>query len=335
MRSRFPSALLLLLFAMACSRASVQPTPTLPHSPTATESPTETLTAFPVLRPSFRLIDTGVMVGLAYGNISWSHSGEQIAYIFDSRVWTVPVGRWSEEAERCCGYLIADAWHANESTVAWSPDDRKIGFGAAKYIGTHERTYRMAQVDIESGEMSFVGPEKTTFLDWSDTDEIVGVHNEEPYELVVLDVRTGELRTLIEPSGRMKGYFTPRWTREGKLLLAEKSGSDYDYSARFYEVDWRENRWEWLPIFTAGRHRMALRPVASPDRRWIAWLKDDVVRVYDRQRGGFWSVAYSQNGSDQWRALTWAPDSKRLALSARARVLGAQTLWILEPDLPE
>ncbi len=350
MRRKLAGALVLWLLTAACSRAT--PPPTLapsrtwmanpPAGPTATESPTQSPTALATPRLSFRLINTGIEVSLAYGHIAWSHSGKYIAYVSRWAIHTVPVGRWSEATVLYRGSSYDGQWGVGAFALAWSPDDRKIGFTRHRYLDDGVTSvFRMGQADVATGEASFLGPEETKLLDWSATNEVVGFHDDEQHNLVVLDLATGEVRTLVPPMGGPHPHFA-RWMPDGRLLVAKtKSLTAAVLEAEFYRVDWRKNRWELLS-FLRDQTLRAIHPVASPDGRWIAWINDDdSVMMYDRQTDQFRKVAWNANGSYLWAGLTWAPDSKRLALSAEARsteprmLWAERTLWILEPDLPE
>jgi hypothetical protein len=277
--------------------------------------------------------NTHLMAYSSGSNIAWSNSGDLLAYIHLLSIWIVPDGRWSEASEVYTRHAVFDSskYTLYGFDLAWSPDDTALGFTLFGYVenellhGTLSRP-RLTRLDWREGTASFISEEEAQFTDWS-TDNLLLTRRDGG--CWVLDVSSGEWwsLSLIDRDGTFAGY--PHWSHDGAVIFATFP----DWRAEngtISIVDWRAGTRETISTVT-GAVRMASNmgapstPLSSPDGRWIAWIEAEHteeeyiwrIMLYDRERSEVSEIANNMEyDSSEWEALTWSPDSRKLAFRA-------------------
>jgi TolB protein len=175
------------------------------------------------------------------------------------------------------------------SSMSWSPDGKELVYSMQgtlwrQFIGSPIAT------QITSGRNYDFQP------DWSpDGRSIVfSSYNGTGYALMMLDVPTGERRTLIE-DGAVN--IDARWSPDGSRLA-------------------------WVSSAFNGRWHVFIARVA-------AGRLDSVARITEDRDGGLPRYYYS--AFDHYLSPTWSPDGKELiVVSNRGRIYGTGGMWRME-----
>lgn len=206
--------------------------------------------------------------------------------------------------------------------LAWSPDDKTIGFTLVKPFNAWEAEQIIAQLDWQAQTVTFISENNAIFGDWSADNRIVAWRDGNQ----ILDVSSGVWAPLTDPvTGRVRGGFA-HWSSDGTIVLGIPSSWRW-LSATITIADPQADEWETVmvgeqPVQMSCYATFPCIPVPSPDGRWIAWIEAEPRRhiwkimLYDRLRSEIVKVADSRDYDfGSWQALIWAPDSRQLAFS--------------------
>ena len=277
----------------------------------------------------------------APGNIAWSNNGNFLAYTHGFSIWIVPVGRWSETSKVYTAgpsspYILSSRF------LAWSPNDRAVGFTLFEPVDDWQAEPRMAQLNWREQTISFISEENVELIDWS-TDNFILTRRSDG--VWILDASPQIWQPLVNPlTGETTSGF-PHWSSDGMIVLG--SFSDWRLTnGTISTIDRQSSRWETISMDTemvqmVSNSAFPSIPVPSPDGRWIAWIEakltsDDYIwriMLYDRECSKITQVANNwEYDSSQGQALAWSPDSRRLAFSAWHEE--EYTIWILHLNPP-
>jgi eukaryotic-like serine/threonine-protein kinase len=255
--------------------------------------------------------------GISAEGVSFSKDGQSVAYVSfpEGTLWTSRVDG-SQRVQLSYPPLYA-------MQPRWSPDGKQIVFFNFA-PGKKAKLYTVSSDGGEPREMMAEDPEAQLDPCWSpDGSRIVfgGASSDPNTTIRILDVKTGQISIL--PGS--KGYFSPRWSPDGRYLVALPRSPHI--LALF---DFSRQKWEELTK-VAGDF-----PIWSKTGEYVYFLHEgdqpSVMRVHVRDQKAelvadlkdFRQMGYF----GYWLGIT--PDDAPLLL----RNAGTQEIYALDVDLP-
>ncbi|MCP4538660.1 MAG: hypothetical protein GY832_16115 [Chloroflexi bacterium] len=285
-----------------------------------------------------QLESTGLNANPGIGNIAWSHNGKHLAYIHGYSIWIVSVGDdWSETIK----VYTAGPSESNilrSRFIAWSPDDRTIGFTLEHPINAWEAEDVMTQLDWQNGTVTTITDEKAELIDWSNSNWILAWRD----GIWIFDISSQVWHPLVNPTIGKTSTGLPHWTFDETVILGIPL--DWQWSnGMISEIDWQASQWTTMSIDNQSVQMMCnsefpCRPVPSPDQLKIAWIEAQMtpdsytwsIVLYDKSQAQISRIVNSEDWNlSEAQALTWSPDSKQLGFSAREKKSEEHTIWIL------
>ncbi len=209
----------------------------------------------------------------------------------------------------------------------WSPDGEQISF-QGKAPGQPWKIYAVSRSGGNPRQLTF-GDRNETFSDWSpDGSRLVfgGPYHsqpetsEGPAPIQLLDLGTNELSVL--PGS--EGFFGPRWSPDGRYLVARRFALDglmlFDFASRKWE-ELAKGSCGFVNWFRDGKYIFFVRS----DNKDSAAVR---IGIHDRKEDRIGSVKAFMLQLRSWFGL--APDGSPLVL----RDLGSQEIYALDWEAP-
>jgi Tol biopolymer transport system component len=207
--------------------------------------------------------------GISAGSVSFSLDGEWVAYVKhpESTLWRSRLDG-SEARQLTSAPLFVDSPH-------WSPDGRQIAFRASRL----NQPRKIHLISADGGipvELMPADPNEQGVPTWSpDSKSLVfGRLRFHPNEIAIerVDVTTRQISTM--PGSQ--GLWTPRWSPDGRFLVALEADAVHASSPSLFIFDFRSQRWEKLLEYEINE------PVWSRDSKYIYFdsmvpLKDEAI----------------------------------------------------------
>ncbi|HEX4065256.1 MAG TPA: S9 family peptidase [Acidobacteriaceae bacterium] len=147
-----------------------------------------------------------------------------------------------------------------------------------------------------------------------------------PFSCALAQTPVSTRTPTIDQSLEMQSVSAPQMAPDGRHVIYEESRTNWDANA--FETDL------WLADVATGKARLltvaaksSTDAAWSPDGRWIAFLSDRVAPMADSPAGKKQVYVMPADGGEAQQmtrmeegvnSFEWAPDSKRIALSAQA-----------------
>lgn len=203
---------------------------------------------------------TPILPSISVRTAGFSRDGNWIAYtsLADNNLWRC----------RADGTQCLQLTHEFKDTVMprWSPDDQSIAFMGIGFTGD----WGVFSVRANGGTIRAMSHSNRAkgYPDWSVRGDQLALSDVPPVSqaqgIYILDLRSKSIETLPGSTG----YFYPRWSPDGRFLLAQHSGSQY---LSLYEVS--SEKWRLLANVAAAY------PVWSHDSRYIYFRPFDAKTV--------------------------------------------------------
>ena len=297
-------------------------------------------------------------LGEADKRFAWSHDGRRIAYLGRDRGrLSVYVVRTNGRGLRRVARRIADAPDVVPgSSLAWSPDDRKLAI-----VASRRRRHPLVILDLRSGHIRplSTGRGVPSSPDWAPDGGRIAFQAQVPGERAVvrtIELRGGTLRNVHRGGG------IPLWSPNGRRLAVDQKHSLWIYEDGAARLVATHRPISDPPVWSPDSRRLVLRSgeqlvVAEAARRKTRRLVREVRRFYPesspawigpnrivyvghrRDPGDLDLHLVREDGSGA-RALTangvnefdpaWSPDGRLVAYS-RARGK-ASDVWVIGSD---
>lgn len=129
-------------------------------------------------------------------------------------------------------------------------------------------------------------------------------------EIFTVPIEHGDSRNITQSSDAADR--NPLWSPKGDKIAWFSDAGGEGYALYLADQDGLSKPSRKIPI---GESKLAWNPTWSPDGKHIAFVDDDVrIRVLELESGSVKTVDIGGNNLDRGRtALSWAPDSKKLA----------------------
>jgi serine/threonine protein kinase/Tol biopolymer transport system component len=254
--------------------------------------------------------------GISADSVGFSKDGQWVAYV------SFPEGTlWRSKLD---GSQKIQLTYPPLTAVmpSWSPDGQQIVFYA--FSGPKPKLYTVATQGGTPREMIPGDPKEEWDPTWSPdgTRIVFGSGSTDPNStILILDVRTNEVSTL--PASR--GFFSPRWSPDGRYLVALPFASHslmlFDFSTQKWEEitklslgfpNWSKNG-DYV-YFLHGENQPSVMRIRIRDRRL-----ERVANLKNFRQTGYWSF---------W--LGMAPDDSPLLL----RDIGTKEIYALDWQAP-
>lgn len=173
-----------------------------------------------------------ILPALSIRTLAFSRRGDWIAYtsLTDDNLW-----RCRADGTQC---LQLTQGFKNTLMPRWSPDGRTIVFMGLRFSGE----WGIYTVSANGGPIHSVIERNQAegYPDWSPDGQHL-VYSEvipvaQPQGVHVVDLRTGQVSTLPGSAG----FSLPRWSPDGRSIVAIHSGDDYPYLFDFTTAAWRQ-----------------------------------------------------------------------------------------------
>lgn len=289
--------------------------------------------------------------GYRDGSLAWSPDGK---YLFYSQVPRRPERSAPQilKVDIRSGQISA---FASGAFVVFSPDGRRaaIGEGARLRIAEVGSDFSLRRVrSIELDRTGSLGMSRIPSIAWSpDSTRVTFVvvassahdgrgppaeRHASAFELRLFDVRNGSQRKLHEVRGINGGIGSVVWTSNEQLLIA--SGSQESPGVRKAQIAYLDARTgeSRTLIVDPGIAAWTLRPLVSPDGKWLSYWRDDAAT--SPVPLGFGLAIHSLREGTTRRApftlyadgpIAWQPDAGRVHFTCKS---GAFTSSICAVD---
>jgi len=245
-----------------------------------------------------------ILPSISVRTAAFSRDGNRIAYtsLADNNLW-----QCREDGTQCLQLT-----HEFKDTVMprWSPDNQSIAFMGIGYTGD----WGVFSVPANGGAIRSLSHSNRAkgYPDWSVRGDQLAFSDVPPVSqaggIYILNLRSNSIETLPGSTG----FFYPRWSPDGRFLLAQHSGSQY---LSLYEVS--SNKW---------------RPLANVAAAYPAWSHDSryvYFRPFDGKNAAIFRVDVQSGRIDRSASLAgvergpffmgdWiglAPDGSPLAIN--------------------
>lgn len=277
--------------------------------------------------PEIRLVnaDGTDPIRLADGGLpSWSPDGSKIAYSSVSSSGDTAIGALQVmDADGSNQIRLTDS-DLNELMATWSPDGERIAFLRAS-VNTDNTAASIWLIDPDgSDERMLVDTHEGMLVPhpvaWSpDSSQIAfsRLVNGDRHQVVLVDVESGETRTLVESPGGPHMWLT--WSPDGDRIASMSERADTPGSARVGLIDARTGVIEYVPE-TPGDQ---VFPAWSPDGSTLAFIGnfEGMQAIYalnlDEPDQGPRIVHTEADAGFSW--LSWSPDSRQIAFVRNPR----------------
>jgi Tol biopolymer transport system component len=270
-----------------------------------------------------------LFAGISIAQLDFSRDGAWVAYVtFPEKVL------WRSRTDGTERLQLTDPGMQAE-LPRWSPDGKGIAF-----VGrTPGEPWRIEYIPAAGGtpkQLTAEGVEEA-FPDWSpDGTRLAfgGIPWQPPpagLTIQVLDIRTGQLSSLSEPT-RALGPYSPRWSPDGRYIVALTHDS-----SKLILFDFNTHQWAELAAIPTVE-RSPLYPNWSKDGRYVYYHNVrgheeslSRVRISDHkveQVASLRGISLAGIDFGQWMGL--APDDSPMVV----RDAGTQELYALDVDLP-
>ncbi|PYU55099.1 MAG: hypothetical protein DMG55_29195 [Acidobacteria bacterium] len=254
--------------------------------------------------------------GISADSVSFSKDGQWVAYVRfpEGTLWRSKLDG-SQKIQLTYRPLTA-------VMPSWSPDGQQIVFYA--FSGPRPKLYTIATQGGTPREMIPADPHEEWDPTWSPdgTRIAFGSGSTDPNStILILDVRTNQISTLLGS----RGFFSPRWSPDGRYLVALPFASHslilFDFATQKWEEitkislgfpNWSKNG-DYV-YFLHGQNQPSVMRIRIRDRRL-----EQVADLKNFRQTGYWSF---------W--LGMAPDDSPLLL----RDIGTKEIYALDWQAP-
>jgi len=254
--------------------------------------------------------------GISADSVSFSKDGQWVAYVRfpEGTLWRSKLDG-SQKIQLTYRPLTA-------VMPSWSPDGQQIVFYA--FSGPRPKLYTIATQGGTPREMIPADPHEEWDPTWSPdgTRIAFGSGSTDPNStILILDVRTNQISTLLGS----RGFFSPRWSPDGRYLVALPFASHslilFDFATQKWEEitkislgfpNWSKNG-DYV-YFLHGENQPSVMRIRIRDRRL-----EQVADLKNFRQTGYWSF---------W--LGMAPDDSPLLL----RDIGTKEIYALDWQAP-
>jgi Tol biopolymer transport system component len=211
---------------------------------------------------------------------------------------------------------------AAEYGGSWSPSGAKVAtYDGSTLVVTTIATgarKRYEAREVRYGELEALEAPQCYSPVWSPDETMLACGYGEPWVVSTLDLETGDLRTLTEPSGYSDG---PAWSPDSQSIayvgLEGITVMDRDGG--------RKHR-----VASGHQNQQLGGPAWSPDGRRLAFFGDEGVSIVNAE-GGKPSVLLETGGRATY-GLAWSPDGRYLAVTHGD---GDYELFLIDVDARE
>ncbi len=180
--------------------------------------------------------------GISAADVEFSHDGQWVTYV------SIPdYTLWRSKADGSARFQLT--YPPMRAALAhWSPDGQQIAFSGAM----PGKPWKVYLISREGGSPQAITPDEVRELDptWSPDGNTLAFGRVDPFQsdqtfIVLLDLKTRKISQLPDS----KGIFAPRWSPNGRYMLAISYGNG---KLLLYDVkNQKSARWKCLEFDTA------------------------------------------------------------------------------------
>lgn len=262
--------------------------------------------------------------GISAGEVSFSRDGQWVAYTNypDGTIWRSRI----DGSERI--QLTGPPLYA--SLPRWSPDGTRIAFVAAE----RGKPWQIFTVSGQGGTPRQLMPENRNQVDadWApDGDRIVfgrmiAQSDTQPLNLQIVSVKTAQQSAIPKSDG----FFSPRWSPDGRSLIALTSSS-----RELWRFDFKTQAWSlWtrmedgivaFPTWASDSQSLIFTTLHGPDP---SFRRIRLGQATSEQLASFKDLRLYSGGWGSWTGI--APDGSPLMV----RDISSEEIYALDVELP-